>query len=799
MTDKKPEKENPEVNTSSDQETSGILGFPSALFINPMKFDKENRDYTRESNTNLANTSEIIDGMENVHLHTLSENPSESNIFSGRTPKSGDSLNFKNCLSSDLLQRLEEGSPIRSIKTRRSDKRTSDINLDNNECEEEDANRGSLQNSHSLFYVKNNDMNNHQEKKPNQKSLNFHFMHAATDDDQEREADNLQEEDYSNFTYRKNYNFQNKSPFSKRADTLPAQNYTRSTFSPPQFHTPKPMEHSIPENMDVNNYDAFKGRAQNQQVNFAGSNQGNMGGFNYEDYFKNMPLKHPLATQHRNHHTEDLEQYASNSTNFSNISKKLSPFNDEVAFFPKNYYNQNPQQVSNPKTIPNMTYTPITQSRGLNPIVSNQSHLKRGNLHPQIGKCTTHSNSSNNLNLLNPGHNPLLDSGNINTLNTVNTINNEYLVNPLNINFNINKIKKNANISNMSTVSQNPLTQPNLNSSSSNNDHSSQENSPKDSGNMSGRVNIHQNTQNTQNTHNNTHSNGNNKQIMYGKTGWVCSLCKNFNYESKFNNFKFIYFILVRVKCNRCGKPQVRPTDMKMNSQNVNMNVNKVVNNNQNVNASLNNFNRNKSPMENTSDNENTINSSNNPSDISPNLSNKANSADSKKKKKPFVERVGDWVCIKCKNLNFSFRVVCNRCQLTKVESEKLFEQYMKNLMNYVKINELLQNQIINQNTVCGMNSNISNSISNSNMSSNSNFYNMSSNCFQNSKGKVGSGTNATNGTPGNVNPGNMAQPSPGKTTGNLFSPRNNVSEQGTSDCLYNNEDYFTEDRFGKH
>jgi len=48
------------------------------------------------------------------------------------------------------------------------------------------------------------------------------------------------------------------------------------------------------------------------------------------------------------------------------------------------------------------------------------------------------------------------------------------------------------------------------------------------------------------------------------------------------------------------------------------------------------------------------------------------------------------------KNLNFSFRLICNRCQLTKIESEKLFEQYMKNLMNYVKLNEILQNQLIN-------------------------------------------------------------------------------------------------------
>lgn len=53
-------------------------------------------------------------------------------------------------------------------------------------------------------------------------------------------------------------------------------------------------------------------------------------------------------------------------------------------------------------------------------------------------------------------------------------------------------------------------------------------------------------------------------------------------------------------------------------------------------------------------------------------------------------------MCIKCKNLNFSFRLSCNRCQLTKQESENLFDQYMKNLMNYVKLNEILQNQILN-------------------------------------------------------------------------------------------------------
>lgn len=42
-----------------------------------------------------------------------------------------------------------------------------------------------------------------------------------------------------------------------------------------------------------------------------------------------------------------------------------------------------------------------------------------------------------------------------------------------------------------------------------------------------------------------------------------------------------------------------------------------------------------------------------------------------KRKGKVFPEREGDWVCQSCKNLNFAFRVQCNRCQLPKGSAEK--------------------------------------------------------------------------------------------------------------------------------
>jgi len=65
-------------------------------------------------------------------------------------------------------------------------------------------------------------------------------------------------------------------------------------------------------------------------------------------------------------------------------------------------------------------------------------------------------------------------------------------------------------------------------------------------------------------------------------------------------------------------------------------------------------------------------------------------------KKSHFVERQGDWICTRCKNLNFSFRIVCNRCKISKAESEVLYEgHHMHNIFNLIKYNELIQNQIL--------------------------------------------------------------------------------------------------------
>jgi hypothetical protein len=46
----------------------------------------------------------------------------------------------------------------------------------------------------------------------------------------------------------------------------------------------------------------------------------------------------------------------------------------------------------------------------------------------------------------------------------------------------------------------------------------------------------------------------------------------------------------------------------------------------------------------------------------------KDNKSDKKKsKKKNNQPREGDWTCKECQNLNFSFRITCNKCTYVKV------------------------------------------------------------------------------------------------------------------------------------
>lgn len=97
----------------------------------------------------------------------------------------------------------------------------------------------------------------------------------------------------------------------------------------------------------------------------------------------------------------------------------------------------------------------------------------------------------------------------------------------------------------------------------------------------------------------------------FGKRGWQCEKCNNFNFES-------------RTKCNRCGIDKQPKSLQKIKEENE-------LNNN------------------------------------------------GEKKKKPLIERKGDWQCPKCHNLNFAFRQSCNRCKLPKPPLNNNNNNYIQN------------------------------------------------------------------------------------------------------------------------
>ena len=70
------------------------------------------------------------------------------------------------------------------------------------------------------------------------------------------------------------------------------------------------------------------------------------------------------------------------------------------------------------------------------------------------------------------------------------------------------------------------------------------------------------------------------------------------------------------------------------------------------------------------------------------------NKLKTKKKGKPFTERAGDWICSSCKNLNFAFRVICNRCHLSKNESQKFYKDKENDKENNYKYNSENENNV---------------------------------------------------------------------------------------------------------
>jgi hypothetical protein len=690
-------------------------GFKSAFLYKPISQSTDHHD------------QDFLEGFENANQN--------SDSFMSEKKKSSNSKlceqNFKNCLSTDLLQRLEENSPIKSNRTFKSDRlemnyMTNYTERNQDDCEDQEESPANIKylnkGSHSLFYGRcdlENEMGKlcffqqegqeDQEDQEDQNECQMNLLpeslyHMMDSEKQESSGEQAPENsDLSSFLFSKNRpKLNNENRFNK-----PVQNFKHECFND-NFDSEKKENFAI--NKDNYSYNSFELR------NFYGKIHG-----------------HPFMDE------EQSEIYFK-SPNY----KRLNHLDEDIAFYPKNYNRDgfNTKPTSNElrhresDDVNQINKNPFNDSyfnNSVNNLFKNKINVLDDNYseEPKFNSLIFSEKQRNNTHNTNSN----LIREDVTHSSKVATVNDNHKSKSLL--FNANHSEKNGYIQKQNIFkpnqfkNQNSINSKTITSNSSNND-------------------------NDLNKSLHSHQIHNSKSYIQGKSGWVCINCKNFNYESKFCYFNNLLFYLARIKCNRCERPQIKNQVMeKETNQKIVINSNTISTNTTNTslldkkNLSTHFSATNKSSSNNnicnSHDSSNQIIYNKNPNYLninnkqscqlkkdsnikkslnavpdlvsheptseknisskdfkdvkdspSPDISTKANSIDSKKKKKPFVERVGDWVCIQCKNLNFSFRVVCNRCQLTKEESENLFDQYMKNLMNYVKLNEILQNQIFN-------------------------------------------------------------------------------------------------------
>ena len=183
------------------------------------------------------------------------------------------------------------------------------------------------------------------------------------------------------------------------------------------------------------------------------------------------------------------------------------------------------------------------------------------------------------------------------------------------------------------------------NNNNINNNNNNNVNNVNNNNNNVNNVNNNKNNNNNNNKNKNDNNDNNNnlqeKNVIlkeedyifekFGKSGWECNNCNNFNFKS-------------RTKCNRCGIEKFPKLLSKIKKEN----EEKILN--------------------------------------------------GERKKKPLIEREGDWLCSNCHNLNFAFRTFCNRCKLFKDNNNNNNinnNNINNNNINNNNINRMFPQQII--------------------------------------------------------------------------------------------------------
>ena len=134
--------------------------------------------------------------------------------------------------------------------------------------------------------------------------------------------------------------------------------------------------------------------------------------------------------------------------------------------------------------------------------------------------------------------------------------------------------------------------------------------------------------------------------------GWVCSYCQNYNFCGRLKCNRW-YKVKTKEDCD--GKPQhIIRKELKNKKKNDENNMN--------------NMNKLKAKIQ-----------SNRVQPVQPTHQDTQTSNESWQ---VYSEKVGDWVCFSWSNLNFSFRKICNRCKLSREESDNQHTSLLSNVTN---------------------------------------------------------------------------------------------------------------------
>jgi hypothetical protein len=153
--------ENPEKNNKSNRKNLDLIQLDSGnleqkrIVEDESQKKEEQKEVLKEEESSSLFSKTLFRDEPDIQIQELEDahenlNPLSDSLYSGRTPRSGESINFKNLISSDLMRRIEEGSPIKIKKTKKLSEK--DILA---YSEEEDEGKLKEKEQHSLFYKNN--------------------------------------------------------------------------------------------------------------------------------------------------------------------------------------------------------------------------------------------------------------------------------------------------------------------------------------------------------------------------------------------------------------------------------------------------------------------------------------------------------------------------------------------------------------------------------------------------------------------------------------------------------------------